>query len=212
MDGDAAPLTELCDLAERFDAMLIVDEAHGTGVYGEHGRGVAEWQGVEKRITVRVGTLSKAVGAQGGFITGSASLIEWLWNKCRTQIYSTALPPHVCAAAGAAIDVIGDEPERRTRLHAAATEFRRLIHDAGIEVLGEKCSPVVPVVLQDPERATTVAARLESRGFLVASIRPPTVSQGTSRLRITLCSKHSDEDVRGLAAALAEEMHGGNSS
>lgn len=208
MDGDMAPLSQLCDLAERFDAMLIVDEAHGTAAFGEQGRGVAEWLGVEERITVRVGTLSKGVGAQGGFVAGSEALIDWLWNKSRTQIYSTALPPHVCAAAMAALEIISNEPERRTRLWGLAKELRRLLREQGIETLGEECSAIVPVVLHDPGRATMMASRLEQRGFLVAAIRPPTVPQGTSRLRISVCAGHTEEDVQRLATTLVEEMRG----
>ena len=113
MDGDLAPLSELCELAERHNAAMIVDEAHGTGVFGDRGRGVVELLGVEERIAVRIGTLSKAVGAIGGFVTGSRALIDFLWNKARTQVYSTSLPPAVCAAAAEAIRIIKNEPERQ---------------------------------------------------------------------------------------------------
>ena len=110
MDGNPAPLPELADLAEEFDAGLIVDEAHATGVFGELGRGIAEWQGVEDRIAVRVGTLSKALGTLGGFVAGSSTVTEWLWNNARPQMFSTALPPAICAAACRAVELIEEEP------------------------------------------------------------------------------------------------------
>ncbi len=202
MDGDLAPLPELCDLAERYGAILIVDEAHATGVFGECGRGVAELQGVEERVTVRVGTLSKAIGVLGGFVAGSQSLIDWLWNRARPQIYSTALPPVVCAAARAAIDIIESEPERRRCLLQLADEFRRKLAGAGVETIRNGVGPIVPVLLQTAERALHVARQLEEEGFLVAAIRPPTVPAGTSRLRISLTSGHRPADVEALAEAL----------
>ena len=207
MDGDLAPLPELCDLAERFDAMLIVDEAHATGVFGGSGRGVAELQGVEHRIAVRVGTLSKGIGALGGFVAGPQPLIDWLWNRSRTQIFSTALPPSICAAATEAIRLIETEPERRQRLLQLAVQLRRKIVAAGIETVPHAVGPIVPVMLHTPERAVQVARQLEEEGFLVGAIRPPTVPQGTSRLRITLSSGHDPGDIDRLVAALEAALH-----
>jgi 7-keto-8-aminopelargonate synthetase-like enzyme len=169
MDGDLAPLPELCDLAERYDAMLLVDEAHGTGVFGPGGRGAAELQGVEHRVTVRVGTLSKALGSLGGFVAGSQELVDWLWNNARTQIYSTALPPAACAAAAAAIDIIVAEPERRARLRELSMRFREQLAAAEIPTIAGSTGPIVPVVLGSPERAMQVAGQLEERGFLVGA-------------------------------------------
>lgn len=207
MDGDLAPLEELCGLAERFDAMLIVDEAHATGVFGAGGRGVAELQGVEHRITVRAGTLSKGVGALGGFVAGPQPLIDWLWNKARTQIFSTALPPSICASAAEAIRLIETEPDRRQRLLRSAAELRRKIVDAGIDTNPHAVGPIVPVMLHTPERAVQVARQLEEQGFLVGAIRPPTVPQGTSRLRITLSSGHEPADIDRLVTALVSALH-----
>ena len=203
MDGDLAPLPELCDLAERFDAILVVDEAHATGVFGPNGRGVAELQGMEHRVAVRVGTLSKGVGTLGGFVAGPQNLIDWLWNRARTQIFSTALPPSICAAACEAIRIIESEPERRQRLLQSAADLRRKIVDAGIDTVPYAVGPIVPVILHTPERAIQAARHLESQGFLVGAIRPPTVPQGTSRLRITLSSGHEPVDIDRLVAALA---------
>jgi len=200
MDADYAPLKELCDLAERYDAAVIVDEAHATGVFGRLGRGIAEWLEVEDRVAVRIGTLSKGVGCLGGFVCGSESLIRWLWNKARPQIFSTALPPAVCAAATAAIDIIESEPERRERLLTVSVQFRtRLWEQLGPSVVPEGVGPIIPVLLNDPRAAVDVAERLRDRGFLVAAIRPPTVPRGTSRLRITLSAVHDESDVMQLA-------------
>lgn len=206
MDGDLAPLRELCDLAQQFDAALIVDEAHGTGVFGARGRGAAEELGVEGRIDVRVGTLSKAVGVLGGFVAGSNELIDFLWNRARSQVYSTALPPALCAAAIAALDIITAEPQRRARLHAAATGFRQLLLATGIEPSPNSVGPIVPIALKDPHAAVRVAHHLEDQGFLVGAIRPPTVPRGTSRLRIVVTTAHSDDDLKRLAAAVSEAI------
>lgn len=204
MDGDLAPLSELCDLADRFRAMLLVDEAHATGVFGEHGRGVAELQRVENRGIVRVGTLSKAVGTMGGFVTGSQELVDWLWNRARSQIYSTALPPSICAAAACAIDLIETESWRRKRLLGLAAEFREILSTNGVAVAPGACGPIVPVLLSSPQRAVEIAAELEERGYLVGAIRPPSVPRGTSRLRITLSCAHTPEELSELARVLKE--------
>lgn len=208
MDGDIAPLQDLCDIAERFDASLIVDEAHGTGVLGEHGRGACEALGVESRIAVRIGTLSKAVGTQGGFVAGDQTLIDFLWNRARSQVYSTALSPVVCAAAKAAIEFIMAEPWRRIRLAEASSLFRLHLKQANVETVAAATGPIVPVLLNDPQAAVSVATRLEERGFLVGAIRPPTVPRGTSRLRIVVTAAHSDEDLARLALAVGEEVAG----
>ena len=202
MDGSLAPLPELCQLAERRGAMLVIDEAHATGVFGENGRGLAEHFGVEHRVTVRIGTLSKAIGAMGGFVAGSRPLIDWLWNRARTQIYSTALPPSVCAAAVAAIEIIESEPERRQNLLRHSDDFRRQIAARGIETVAGSVGPIVPIILETPGRAVEAAWQLERAGFLVAAIRPPTVPSGTSRLRISLTSAHQPADLERLATAL----------
>ena len=206
MDGDIAPLPELCDIARRCGAELIVDEAHATGVFGEHGRGACEALGVEDRVAVRIGTLSKAVGAQGGFVSGPTDLIDFLWNRARTQMYSTALAPAVCAAATVALDIIAAEPQRRTRLAEASAFFRNQLRAADVETVAASVGPIVPVILRDPQAAVDMAARLEQRGFLVGAIRPPTVPRDTSRLRIVVTAAHQDEDLTRLATAIREEL------
>lgn len=204
MDGDAAPLAGLCDIAEKHDARLIVDEAHATGLFGEHGRGIAESQGVEDRIAVRIGTLSKALGTLGGFVSGPKVLTDWLWNNARTQMFSTALPPAVCAAASCALDLIEAEPWRRERVLALAQAFREELKQIGLRTPGGGIGPIVPVVLGDAQETLRVAKELEDAGFLAAAIRPPTVPRGTSRLRITITAAHTEEDLQGLIAQLAK--------
>ena len=206
MDGDLAPLPQLCDLAKRYDAAVIVDEAHGTGVYGQCGRGVAEWLNVEDRVAVRIGTLSKAVGSLGGFVTGSPSLIDWLWNRARTGVFSTALPPSACAAACAAINVIVDEPHRRVELLQRSRRFRDLLQQSNIAIRSHDVGPIVPILIGEPDRTVEAARELENRGFLVGAIRPPTVPEGTSRLRISLSYSHQEDDLVRLAKTLAEVL------
>ena len=204
MDGDLAPLPDLCEIAEKYETTVILDEAHGTGVFGERGRGVAELQNVEDRIAVRIGTLSKSIGSLGGFVTGSQTLIDFLWNKARTQIYSTSLPPSLAAAATAALEIIQSEPSRRDRLHNLCRLFRDQLESAGVVPVPGSVGPIVPIVLQEPLAAMKVAERLLEHGFLVGAIRPPTVPRGTSRLRVTLHSNLPEEIVTNLAAKIGE--------
>ncbi|MCL4108980.1 UNVERIFIED_CONTAM: hypothetical protein GTU68_052618 [Idotea baltica] len=199
MDGQIAPLAELCDLADEFDATVIIDEAHGTGVFGKQGRGV-----------IRTGTLSKAIGCLGGFVSGSEQLIDFLWHKARTQFFSTALPPAVCASAAVAFQLIQDEPHRREHLYEISQHLRMRLgllsspHVGRIDGIG----PIVPVVLHDALAAVMMADRLREAGFLVAAIRPPTVPPGTSRLRISLTAAHSMDDVNRLMDAIGQSLPG----
>jgi 8-amino-7-oxononanoate synthase len=204
MDGDLAPLVELSEIADEYRAILIVDEAHGTGVFGERGRGVAELLDVEQRISVRIGTLSKAVGTLGGFVTGQKRLIDYLWNTSRTQIYSTALPPSICAAATVALEIISNEPQRRQSLHATCETFREQLGSFGVEPLAGSVGPIVPILLDNPDTACAMADDLLKQGFLVGAIRPPTVPRGTSRLRITLHYGMPPEVVAKLAATIGQ--------
>jgi 8-amino-7-oxononanoate synthase len=203
MDGDLAPLAELAELADEFGAMLLVDEAHGTGVLGADGRGAASACGVAGRVPIRVGTLSKALGSMGGFVAGSRRLIDWLTNHSRTLIYSTAFPPAAAAAADEALAIAQAEPWRRERLAQAGAQVRRRLAAAGFE-LGRSQGPIIPVILGAPERAVELAARLAGRGLLVPAIRPPTVPEGTARLRISLSAAHRDDDLERLIDALIQ--------
>jgi 8-amino-7-oxononanoate synthase len=206
MDGVLAPLRELCELATKHGAMLLVDEAHGTGVFGRHGRGVCEELEVEDKVPVRVGTLSKAIGSIGGFVTGSRLLIDVLFNRARTQIFSTAAPPSACAAACAALDIIEAEPERREKLLALSRQLRIQIaeSDVGLDTVAGGTGPIVPILERRPEYAVSSARTLEESGFLVGTMRPPSVPPGTSRLRIGVTAAHSEEDIHSLLVALAK--------
>lgn len=201
MDGDVAPLEKLADLAERHDAMLVVDEAHATGVFGLHGRGTCEACGVENRVDVRVGTLSKALGSVGGFVAGRHSLIDWLVNKARPYVFSTALPPAAAAASCAALDVVHSEPQRRSELLSRAATLRQALVTQGWNV-GPSASQIIPLVVGDAGRTMHLAATLREQGFLVPPIRPPSVPDGASRLRLSLSYGHTSSMIDGLLAAL----------
>lgn len=205
MDGDLAPLPELCRLAERYEARLIVDEAHGTGVFGENGRGVCEHFDVEDRVAVRIGTLSKAIGTLGGFVACSRSVRDWLWHSARTQVFSTALPPVTCAAATESFRIIQQQPQQREHLHALSREFRELMSG---QTAPEGEGPIIPVRVGEPEKAQRLAANLLEHGFLVGAIRPPTVPRGTSRLRICMTAACRSDEARQLAGLLAEADSG----
>ena len=201
MDGDLAPLADLVDLAERFGAILLVDEAHGTGVFGRDGRGAASACGVAHRVHVRVGTLSKALGSLGGFVAGSRRLVDHLVNHARTLLYSTALPAPVAASARAALAIVRSEPWRRDRVHALAGRLRAGLATAGIDV-GPSTGPIVPVRVGEARNALALSDRLLESGFFAPAIRPPTVPTGTARLRVSVTAAHHDADVDGLLAVL----------
>jgi 8-amino-7-oxononanoate synthase len=197
MDGDLAPLATLVDLADRFGAMLLVDEAHGTGVFGPDGRGAASECRVADRVHVRVGTLSKAFGSIGGFVAGSRRLIDHILHRAPSFVYSTALPPAAAAAAREALAIARAEPWRRDRIRDLGPRVADELRRAGLHV-GPIAGPIVPVLVGDPTRALSISQALRDRGFLVPAIRPPTVPRGTSRLRISLSAAHSESDVQRL--------------
>lgn len=208
MDGTLADLPNLCDIAERFGATMIVDEAHGTGVFGSTGRGVCELQNVGHRIPVKIGTLSKAIGGLGGFVVGSATLCEWLWNSARSQFFSTALPPAVCAAAAAALQVIFNEPERRRTLAARSAFARRLLQENELDVIAAPPeSPIIAVLLHDDAIAVQVSRQMAAHGFFVPAVRPPTVAAGTSRLRISVCCDHLEDQIRSVVYQLRDVIN-----
>jgi 8-amino-7-oxononanoate synthase len=203
MHGDFAPLPDIVSLAQRFNAMLMVDEAHATGVMGLRGRGYCESQGVEASVPVRVGTLSKALGSHGGFVAGSQNLIDWLANRARPYVFSTAAPAATAAAALAALDLVRSEPERRTRLETLALDLRSRLVRADI-VGATSLSQIIPVILGDANRTLAAAAELRRLGFFVPAIRPPSVPQGQSQLRISVTCLHTDEQIKNLVDVLVE--------
>ena len=205
MDGDRAPLRELIELKKRFGALLMLDEAHAVGVIGPNGRGLAAAQNLSDDVDVQMGTLSKALGASGGYICGSRSLIEWLINRARSFIYSTAPPPAIVAAALAAVNFLGSsEGEERRRL---LWERIGLMKDLlPRNELNEKASVVnsaiFPWIVGDEQAAIDLAASLQSEGFLVPAIRYPTVAKGSARLRITVTASHGENQIRSLCGAI----------
>jgi len=192
MDGDIAPLHGLAALAQRHDAWLMSDDAHGLGVVGG-GRGSNFLGGAKADVPLQMGTLSKALGSYGGYICASAAVVDLIRNRARTVIYSTGLPPAIVAAAIAALDVIEREPAYAALPLAKARAFARGAR------LPEPVSPIVPVLLGEAEAALKASRLLEDHGFLVVAIRPPTVPEGTARLRLTFTAQHPDDEVERLA-------------
>jgi 8-amino-7-oxononanoate synthase len=261
MDGDLAPIAELAELAHDYDAMLMVDEAHATGIFGTNGRGIAEMldaeervplfspvfdkgqqvksptspdrgslhgatspldgeavhlaarltdkttavasgtQALHDRVHIRVGTLSKALGSSGGFVCGRRSLINWLANRTRSYMFSTAQPAATSAATIAALDIVRTEPHRRERLLASATELRFRLQNEGWTT-GRSESQIIPIAVGDATLTMELAGQLREAGFFVPGIRPPSVPEGESLLRISLCFHHTPEMIDGLVGAL----------
>jgi len=203
MDGDLALLVRLSELAERYDAMLLLDEAHATGVFGKTGRGVHEHlSGLSAASVIRIGTLSKALGSGGGFVCGSRSLIEWLANRARTYVFSTAQPPATSAAAIAALDIVEREPHRREQLLARAAGLRARLKQQGWNT-GNSSSQIIPLVIGDPKRTLELAGSLREAGYFIPAIRPPSVPEGQSLLRLSLCYHHTPEIIDALTDQLA---------
>jgi 8-amino-7-oxononanoate synthase len=194
IDGDTAPLKGIVALKEKFGAWLMVDEAHATGLYGKNHRGVAEEFGVSDRIDIQMGTLGKAFGASGGFICGSRSLIDFLVNRARSFIFSTAPAPAAAAAATAAIQVVRSD-DGRTRCRALWQRVKQFNP--------KSASAINPLVIGDETKAVDLAANLRRKNIFIPAIRYPTVGRGQARLRVTLTAGHSAEDVAELLAALS---------
>lgn len=197
MDGRLAPLGELCELAQRYDAALIVDEAHGTGVLGEDGSGACAELGVKSQVPIRIGTLSKAVGSQGGFVASTEVVVRYLVNHCRQLMFSTAAAPSVVAGALAGVRSIRHDPAARQRVRRLAAALRQRLGIAG----GDRASdevPIVPIVLGDDAAALQAADSALAAGLYIPAIRPPTVPPGTARLRVSLSAAHSEDQIEQL--------------
>jgi 8-amino-7-oxononanoate synthase len=204
MDGDVAPLAALAELAGRHGAMLMVDEAHATAVFGEGGRGAVEAHAVAGAGFVRVGTLSKALGAAGGFVCGSRELIDWLANRARPYVFSTALPPAIAAAALAALEIVERDPTAGGRLLERSARLRARLTEQGWDV-GQSASQIIPIILGDAGRTLEISRRLRQHGCYVPAIRPPSVPAGQSRLRISITAAHSDTMLDKLLSALTAD-------
>ena len=211
MDGDIAPLDRLADLCEAHDAEFLVDDAHATGLWGERGSGLVEHFGVVDRVAAITATGGKAMGVAGGFVAGSKELVDYLVNASRSFIFSTAVTPLLVHALEAALDVLRSEPRRRLTVHALADRLRRHLKAAGFDTL-QSVGPIVPVILGDNERAVAAASRLQDAGFDVRAVRPPTVAEGTARLRISVHGNHREDQIDGLAEALISAVDGAGPS
>lgn len=202
MDGDRAPLAEIVAAKDRHGALLLVDEAHAVGVVGSNGRGLAELLGVAGRVDIQMGTLSKAIGVSGGYICGRRALIDWLINRARSFVYSTAVPPAVAAAALASIEFLSS-PEGEARRRQLWENLKVLAAGLPPGLTPEKLrSAIVPVMLGEEERALAASKMFFDRGFFVPAIRYPTVARGTARLRLTISAAHQPEEIQAVTEAL----------
>ncbi|HEX6175291.1 MAG TPA: 8-amino-7-oxononanoate synthase [Candidatus Binatia bacterium] len=194
MDGDEAPLKQIVELSEKYDAMIMVDEAHATGVYEPDGAGLVSQLGLAERVLVQMGTLGKALGGFGAYIAGSAMLRELLINRCRSFIFTTSLPPAVMAMGIAALELIKHEPERRRVLRDNCARLRSGLTKLGYSP-GDSRSQILPLLIGDANECMRLSSRLLDRGVFAQGIRPPTVPPGTSRLRITLMATHTSDQI-----------------
>jgi glycine C-acetyltransferase len=195
MDGDLGPLPELCDLADEYGCIMMVDDAHASGVFGRNGRGTVDHFGMHGRVDVQVGTLSKALGALGGYVAGSKSLIEFLYHRARPFLFSTSHPPSVAATCIAALDVLENEPQWMERLWANTRFFK-----AGLEALGFNIgiseSPITPVIVGDGALAMTLSDKLFDAGVFAQGIGFPTVPEGKARVRTIVTATHTEDELQ----------------
>ncbi len=201
IDGDLAPLPELAELAARYECMFVVDEAHALGIFGPRGGGVGESFRLQSRIDVRVGTLSKALGCAGGFIAGARELVEWLVNRARSYIFTTAMPAPLAAAAIQALEIVQNEPFRGAQLLLRAAELRHHLQAQGWTI-GASQSQIIPIMVGAPEAAVKLSELLFEKGIYVPAMRPPTVPEGQACLRISLTWAHQPEMLEQLLVSL----------
>ena len=195
MDGDIAPLPDLVAIAERHGAIMMVDDAHASGVLGDDGRGTVDHFGLHGRVDIQVGTLSKAVGVLGGFVAGASHLVEWLAARGRPVLFSTTAPPAVVAACSTALDIIADEPERIQRLRSNAAAFKEGLRSLGFDT-GASETPITPVIAGKEGAAQELSRRLWEEGVFAPAIVYPTVPRGRARVRTIVTAEHADEDLR----------------
>lgn len=196
MDGSIAPLAEICDLAERYDALVVVDDSHAVGFVGEHGRGTSELCGVADRVDVYTGTFGKALGgASGGYVAARREIVDLLRQRSRPYLFSNSLAPVIAAGTLTALNLVERSEDARARLAANARTFRTLMSDAGFELLpGEH--PIVPVMFHDAARTARIADEMQARGVYVTAFSHPVVPQGRARIRVQLSAAHTEEQVR----------------
>ena len=199
MDGDIANLPQLVELKEKYNACLIVDDAHAAGVIGSDGSGTAAYYNLQGKVDVQIGTLSKALAAEGGYVAANSVIIEYLINKARPFIFSTAMPDMVTAAALAALRLLKAQPQKYLgRLKENTLLMRRLLKEEGLDVI-DGVTPIVPVLIGSTRQTMQVMAALMDEGIMVSGIRPPTVPEGTSRLRVTVTAAHTAEEIEFAA-------------
>jgi 7-keto-8-aminopelargonate synthetase-like enzyme len=201
MEGDVAPLPDLVRIAEQYSALLMVDDALATGVLGKRGSGTAEHFGLEGRVDIQMGTLSKALGGFGAYIAGDDELRDYLINTARSFIFTTALPPAVLASSIAALEVIEENPGLRERLWENVRSFKPRVQALGFQITGTE-TPIIPVIIGDPHLTVQMAQMLFDEGVWMQAIRPPAVPEGTSRLRIALMATHTTEELEIALHAL----------
>jgi 8-amino-7-oxononanoate synthase len=195
MDGDIAPLPRLVELAEQYAALIVIDDAHATGVLGSSGAGTAEHFGLEGKCDIIMGTLGKALGCFGAFVAGSHELRELLVNRARAFIFTTALTPAVMASSREALNLLEQEPERRIALWENVRLFKEGLTQRGFNTLNSE-TPIIPILVGDARQAVSISESLFHEGLFIQAIRPPTVPEGSSRLRITVSAVHTQEDLR----------------
>ncbi|RLA81255.1 MAG: 8-amino-7-oxononanoate synthase [Deltaproteobacteria bacterium] len=202
MEGDIAPLREIKELAGQYDAFVMLDDAHATGVLGREGRGTAEHFGLLGQIEVQMGTLGKALGVMGAFVAGERVLIDYLINRCRPFMYTTSPPPPLVAMSKAALKVMREEGWRRERLWENTRRLREGLRELGFRVRGE--TPIVPVLIGDNRLVMEASRRLLELGVFVQGIRPPTVPEGASRLRVSVSASHGDQEIEEALEAFRQ--------
>ncbi|MEM7559549.1 MAG: aminotransferase class I/II-fold pyridoxal phosphate-dependent enzyme, partial [Planctomycetota bacterium] len=211
MDGDIAPLKELSAVCDKYDSGLVVDEAHATGIYGQSGGGLTEELSLQQNVLCKLGTLSKAIGGVGGFVSGSESCVRYLINHCRSYIFSTAPSPTVMQGVLAALQLLPDLEQERLQLRIASRQLRAELEQQGWQcsvqdspaTATEADSPIIPVVVGSAERALRLSRQLLEEKIYVPAIRPPTVPEGSCRLRLSLSVKHSQQDIAKLTSFMA---------
>jgi 8-amino-7-oxononanoate synthase len=203
VDGDLVPLRDLVELKERYGVWLMIDEAHATGVLGPGGAGLAQALGLTDRMDIHMGTFSKALGSLGGYVAGARRLIDYLHNRARSFIYSTALPPPVLGAIQAALQIVREEPERRAGLLQKSENFRLALQTAGFDTLGSE-TQIVPVLVGKNEATLKFAGALRQRGLMAVGLRPPTVPPGKARVRFSLSAAHGEEDLARALETIVE--------